>query len=386
MGSTIIGCGKSLPKLEVANDELKALVDTNDEWISTRTGIRSRHVAVEETATDLAEAAARQALGLADAITFITPQNYRCRVWEAPVSELLYVGAATRAKLHSSGIDRIGELACASPELLRRRLGLENAIAFDLNAACTGFVYGLTVAECMMAGSTAGAPGAAGRNPVRRALVVGAERLTRVTGWSDRNTCVLFGDGAGAAVLEWNENRPGIMSSFITNADDDTNALTCSFAYDAPLPFDIDGASPEAPEDASLSRIDAELGITEFVDAGEPRQVLRMDGPKVFKFAAEAMTTAVHEALDRANLTLDDVACIVPHQANERIIKYAAKKLGRPMDFFQLSIDHTGNTSAASLPMALCDAYNAGRIRRGDKVVLVAFGGGFTSGAVLLEA
>jgi len=176
------------------------------------------------------------------------------------------------------------------------------------------------------------------------------------------------------------------MSSFITNADDDTNALTCSFAYDAPLPFDIDGASPEAPEDASLSRIDAELGITEFVDAGEPRQVLRMDGPKVFKFAAEAMTTAVHEALDRANLTLDDVACIVPHQANERIIKYAAKKLGRPMDFFQLSIDHTGNTSAASLPMALCDAYNAGRIRRGDKVVLVAFGGGFTSGAVLLEA
>ena len=133
-------------------------------------------------------------------------------------------------------------MACASPELLRRRLGLENAIAFDLNAACTGFVYGLTVAECMMAGSTAGAPGAAGRNPVRRALVVGAERLTRVTGWSDRNTCVLFGDGAGAAVLEWNENRPGIMSSFITNADDDTNALTCSFAYDAPLPFDIDGA------------------------------------------------------------------------------------------------------------------------------------------------
>ena len=331
MGSTIIGCGKSLPKLEVANDELKALVDTNDEWISTRTGIRSRHVAVEETATDLAEAAARQALGLADGGwredgEAIDPASIDLVIYATITPDVLVPSAAG---------------------LLRRRLGLENAIAFDLNAACTGFVYGLTVAECMMAGSTAGAPGAAGRNPVRRALVVGAERLTRVTGWSDRNTCVLFGDGAGAAVLEWNENRPGIMSSFITNADDDTNALTCSFAYDAPLPFDIDGASPEAPEDASLSRIDAELGITEFVDAGEPRQVLRMDGPKVFKFAAEAMTTAVHEALDRANLTLDDVACIVPHQANERIIKYAAKKLGRPMDFFQLSIDHTGNTSAA---------------------------------------
>ena len=209
MGSTIIGCGKSLPKLEVANDELKALVDTNDEWISTRTGIRSRHVAVEETATDLAEAAARQALGLADGGwredgEAIDPASIDLVIYATITPDVLVPSAAG---------------------LLRRRLGLENAIAFDLNAACTGFVYGLTVAECMMAGSTAGAPGAAGRNPVRRALVVGAERLTRVTGWSDRNTCVLFGDGAGAAVLEWNENRPGIMSSFITNADDDTNAL-----------------------------------------------------------------------------------------------------------------------------------------------------------------
>ena len=195
MGSTIIGCGKSLPKLEVANDELKALVDTNDEWISTRTGIRSRHVAVEETATDLAEAAARQALGLADGGwredgEAIDPASIDLVIYATITPDVLVPSAAG---------------------LLRRRLGLENAIAFDLNAACTGFVYGLTVAECMMAGSTAGAPGAAGRNPVRRALVVGAERLTRVTGWSDRNTCVLFGDGAGAAVLEWNENRPGIV-------------------------------------------------------------------------------------------------------------------------------------------------------------------------------
>ena len=165
MGSTIIGCGKSLPKLEVANDELKALVDTNDEWISTRTGIRSRHVAVEETATDLAEAAARQALGLADGGwredgEAIDPASIDLVIYATITPDVLVPSAAG---------------------LLRRRLGLENAIAFDLNAACTGFVYGLTVAECMMAGSTAGAPGAAGRNPVRRALVVGAERLTRVT-------------------------------------------------------------------------------------------------------------------------------------------------------------------------------------------------------------
>lgn len=369
MGSTIIGCGKSLPKLEVANDDLKALVDTNDEWISSRTGIRTRHVAVEETATDLAEAAARQALGL-DAGGWcegsaVDPSTIDLVIFATITPDVTVPSAAG---------------------LLRRRLGLEHAIAFDLNAACTGFVYGLTVAECMMAGSAAGAPGAAGRNPIRRALVVGAERLTRVTNWSDRNTCVLFGDGAGAAVLEWDESRPGIMSSFITNADDDTNALTCAFAIDAPIPFSADGVTPERIEDAALAHVDQELNIVELVEAGEPRQVLRMDGPKVFKFAAEAMTTAVHVALDRAGVSLDDVACIVPHQANERIIKYAAKKLGRPLDFFQLSIDHTGNTSAASLPMALSDAYADGRIKRGDKVVLVAFGGGFTSGAVLIEA
>lgn len=368
MGSTIIGCGKSLPKLEVENDELKALVDTNDEWISTRTGIRSRHIAVEETATDLAEAAARQALGLADGgwcESAIDPTTIDLVIFATITPDVVVPSAAG---------------------LLRRRLGLEHAIAFDLNAACTGFVYGLTVAECMMAGSAAGAHGAAGRNPIRRALVVGAERLTRVTNWADRNTCVLFGDGAGAAVLEWDETRPGIMSSFITNADDVTNALSCSFAFDAPVPFSAEGVDALRSEDVSRTHIDKELDIAELVDAGRPRQTLRMDGPKVFKFAAEAMTVAVHEALDRAGLTLDDVACIVPHQANERIIKYAAKKLGRPMDFFQLSIDHTGNTSAASLPMALCDAYTNGRIQHGDKIVLVAFGGGFTSGAVLLEA
>ena len=368
MGSTIIGCGKSLPKLEVANDELKALVDTNDEWISSRTGIRTRHIAVEETATDLAEAAARQALGL-DAGGW-------CEQAIDPASIDLVIFATITPDV----------LVPSAAGLLRRRLGLENAICFDLNAACTGFVYSLTVADCMMAGSAAGTPGASGRNPIRRALVVGAERLTRVTNWSDRNTCVLFGDGAGAAVLEWDETRPGIMSSFVTNADDTTNALTCSLAFDTAVPFSTEGATAEAADDASLSRIDAELGVSELVSSGEPRQAIRMDGQRVFKFAAEAMTVAVHEALRRANVSLDDVACIVPHQANERIIKYAAKKLGRPMDFFQLSIAHTGNTSAASLPMALCDAYAGGRIKRGDKVVLVAFGGGFTSGAVLLEA
>lgn len=370
MGSTIIGCGKALPALEVQNDELKALVDTNDEWITTRTGIKSRRVAVNETNADLGEEAARKALGW-------TEGGFSERRIEPGEIDLIICATVTPDVVVPSAAG-----------LLRRRLGLDHAIAFDVNAACSGFVYGLTVAETMMAASAPSAKGAAGRNPVRRALVVGAERLTRLTNWSDRNTCVLFGDGAGAAVLEWDEERAGILSSFIVNEDDVSNALTCAMAFDAPQPFDENGVSLAAAEavDPGLPRTDAELDIAELVEAGEPRQALRMNGPKVFKFAAEAMTEAINQALARAGVTLDEVACIVPHQANERIIKYAAKKLGRPMDFFQLSIAHTGNSSAASVPMALSDAYQSGRIKRGDKVVVVAFGGGFTSGAILFEA
>lgn len=369
MGSALVGFGKAIPALEVTNEALTALVDTNDEWIITRTGIKSRHIAVDETNADMAEAAAREALGWVEG-------GHAERRFDADEIDLLICATCTPDTMVPS-----------TAGLLRRRLGL-NAIAFDVNAACTGFVYGLTVAESMLAASAPSTAGAAGRNPIRRALVIGAERLTRLTNWADRNTCVLFGDGAGAAVVEWDETRTGIMSSFIANQDDATNALTCPTAFDAPQPFNKDGVAPEDPlaTFAGEARIDVELGVSELVEAGRPRQVLYMDGPKVFKFAAEAMTTAVREALTRANLTLDDITCIVPHQANERIIKYAAKKLDRPMDFFQLSIAHAGNTSAASVPMALADAYASGRIKRGDKVVLVAFGGGFTSGAVLYEA
>lgn len=370
MGSTIIGCGKCLPALDVENDELQALVDTNDEWITTRTGIKSRRIAVNETNADLGEAAARQALGWTEggfAERHIDPEEIDLVICATVTADVVVPSAAG---------------------LLRRRLGLDHAIAFDVNAACSGFVYGVTVAETMMAASAPSVAGAAGRNPIRRALVVGAERLTRLTNWSDRNTCVLFGDGAGAAVLEWNEERAGILSSYIVNEDDITNALTCANAYDAPQPFDEHGVSLAAAEagDPALLRVDEELGIRELVEAGRPRQVLYMHGQKVFKFASEAMTTAVRQALARGGVSIDEVACIVPHQANERIIKYAAKKLGQPLDMFQISIAHTGNSSSASAPMALADAYVSGRIKRGDKVVVTAFGGGFTSGAILFEA
>lgn len=369
MGCRIIGCGKALPALDVENDELTKLVDTSDEWIVTRTGIESRRVAVAETGTDLSVAAARQALGWDEG------GHSERRVDPAEIDLVIYATITPDAMVPS----------CAG--LLRRRLGLERAAAFDLNAACSGFVYGLSVAESLMAACAPNAAGASGRNPIRRALIVGAERLSRITNWPDRNTCVLFGDGAGAAVVEWDEERPGILSSFIANEDDPTNALTCPAAYDSPVPFDNEGVSLRAEEhDDSLDAVDEELGICAHIADGEPRQVLRMDGQKVFKFAVGALSAAVDVALERAGLTLDDVSLIVPHQANERIIRYAAKKIGRPLDFFQVSIAHRGNSSAACIPMTLADAYENGRIKPGDKVVLVAFGGGFTSGAVVYEA
>lgn len=378
MGSTIVGCGKSLPIQEVGNTALETLVDTSDEWIVTRTGISSRHVAVEENGEDLAEAAARAALGWeGDSHTTAIGSGWAIQRIDPDTIDLVVYATITPDALVPSAAG-----------LLRKRLGLNRAIAFDVNAACTGFVYAMTVVESMMAASAPKTPGSSGRNPVRRALVLGVERLTRVTDWNDRNTCVLFGDGAGAAVLEWDEDRPGIMGSYIVNDDDVTNALTCPFSFDGHLPFDDHEDTPDSTTtvDTAQAKVDASLEIQKSLDKGAPRQVLRMDGPRVFKFAAEAMSNAISRVLDRADVSIDDVTCIVPHQANERIIRYAAKKLGRPMDFFQLSIAHTGNTSSASVPMALTDAYESGRIQRGDKVILVAFGGGFTSGALLYEA
>lgn len=363
MGSVVVGCGKALPALEIDNRDLETLVDTNDEWIVSRTGISSRHIAVAETAEDLAEAAARRALGWDEG-------GWHDRSIEPASIDLIIYATITPDTIVPSAAG-----------LLRERLGLDHAIAFDINAACTGFIYGLTIAESMMAASASSVPGAQGRNPIHRALVVGAERLSRVTDWADRSTCILFGDGAGAAVLEWDEERPGIRGSFIVNDDDSTGALVCPMVFDSPVPFDCKGVMDVKGRILSPSVAEAEKAT----ETG-PHQVISMDGQKVFKFAAEAMTTAITNVLDRADVALDDVACIIPHQANERIIRYAAKKIGRPLKLFQLSIATTGNTSAASVPMALADAYAGDRIKHGDKVILVGFGGGFTSGAVLFEA
>ena len=170
--------------------------------------------------------------------------------------------------------------------------------------------------------------------------MIGSERLTRITNWEDRTTCVLFGDGGGAAVVEWDEGRAGVLATYMKNDDDDTDALTCPSAFDSPQPFDVNGVSKEAAVagDPGNARIDEELGVTEAVAAGRPRQSLFMHGQTIFKFAANAMGNAIDEVCKRADVDIDDVKLIVPHQANERIIKYAAKRCGLSLDRFQVSI------------------------------------------------
>lgn len=409
MGCTVIGCGKAVPAREVSNDDLSRLVDTTDEWIVQRTGIRTRRISTTETATDLAVAASRAALGL--------PATDRIEAagWTGG-----NISPAAGACDPTETLQSIDLLICMtiSPDatvpsqaaLVRSALGLSNAVAFDLNAACTGCVYGMTVAESMITSSNLAA-GARG-NRIRRALVVGVERLSRITDWTDRTTCVLFGDGAGAVVLEWNDEKPGILSSFLKNTDDDEFSLARRNLFDYstfPFPHGNDGekaaGAAGGADDAGGSGAaggaggsGGKGGAASGAAAGGEKAggshdiaatfspFITMNGQQVFKFATYAMVEAIETALERAQIDIDDVACIVPHQANERIIRYAAKKLGAPIDLFQVSIASTANTSAASALMALADAYLAGRINEGDKVVVAGFGGGLTSGAALFEA
>ena len=223
--------------------------------------------------------------------------------------------------------------------------------------------------------------------------MVGAERLTRLVDWTDRATCVLFGDGAGAVVLDWREDEPGVLSSFLKNTDDPEGVLTVANAFDmTTFPF---GGAIEAAGEHSVAAATLNDGTAAALDAPEAcpegyegalNPYINMQGQAVFKFASNAMAEAALAVLDRAGMGIDEVKCIVPHQANERIIKYAAKKLGIGLDRFQVSLASVGNTSASSVLMALADAYQGGRIEPGDAVMLVGFGGGLTAGALLYRA
>jgi 3-oxoacyl-[acyl-carrier-protein] synthase III len=319
MYARIAGTGRYLPEKVLTNAELETLVDTTDQWIRDRTGIRERRVAAEgQTTCDLAEQAALQALDAAG----LKPDQI----------DLLIVGTTTPDVVFPS-------TAC----LLQHRLGMGECGAFDVNAACSGFIYALSVADQYIRAGTA-----------RRVLVVGAETLTRMIDWTDRGTCVLFGDGAGAAVLVADE-APGILSTHIH----------ANGGYGDLLKTDV--------------------GVSRGFKAEERGGVrVSMKGNEVFKVAVNTLGRIVDETLAANQLDKSDLDWLIPHQANLRIIKATARKLNMSMDRVIVTVDRHGNTSAASVPMALDVAIRSGEVKRGEKLLLEAFGGGFTWGSALI--
>lgn len=327
MGVGIIGLGKCLPENVVTNDDISDLVDTDHTWIIERTGIEQRHIATTESGVDLACGAAEEALEGIDKNTI----------------GLVLVATVTP--------DAMVPVTSAQVKL---RLGLENAVAFDINAACSGFMYGLWNAEALM--KNGAAPGA-NTMEVKRALVIGVERLSRITNWEERSSCILFGDGAGAAVLELDPEQPGILSTYLKNYDDHKGVLTCGKEYHQ-TPFWKDELEP---------------------------QHLALRGMSVFKFAVNSIEEVTMAALEKAGLTLDDIDWFVPHQANGRIMVAAAQRLDQPIEKFQISINKSANVSSASIPMALYDLEKTGKIRKGDKIAVMGFGGGLCAAAAIIQ-
>ncbi len=316
----IIGTGGYLPERVVTNAELEKTVDTSDAWIRERTGIEQRHIAAEgEFTLDIAEKASRLALEAASI-------NYSD-------IDLIIVATTTADQVFPS-------TAC----LLQSRLDIHGCPAFDVQAVCTGFVYALSVADQFMRTGAA-----------KNALVVGAETFSRIIDWTDRNTCVLFGDGAGAVVLT-RDNSPGILSTHI-HADGDYAKLL------------------HVPQGVS-NNLAAVQGGTAYVE---------MAGSDVFKMAVKTLGRIVDETLEANNLEKSDIDWLVPHQANSRILAATAKKLSMPMDKVVQTVAKHGNTSAASIPLALDVAVRDGRIKQGDTVLMEGFGGGFTWGSALVS-
>lgn len=378
MGSVIIGSGRSLPARVVTNDELSHIVDTTDEWIVPRTGIHTRRIAIEETCTDLGAQAALRALGAQSG-----GWQREAGAIDAASLDMIICPTLTADTHFPSEAARI-----------RERIGAVNAVCYDMSCACSGCVYGLSIADLIMAGAAFARQEAAHTgtpmrcNDVRRVLVVAAERLSKLVDWDERATCILFGDGAGAVVLEWRDEAnagaaeaatPGILSSYMENTDDVDRTLWCDSAFASrEVPFAADGttAAPgsSATDAPRLAGADAK---------SDP--YMRMAGQAVFKFATSAMVRCTNEALARAGLTSDDVTLFTPHQANERIIRYAAKKMDLPMERFQVIIDHVGNVSGASALIALNEALCEGKLQPGDIACMTAFGGGLTAGSCVIR-
>ena len=319
--SRIAGTGSALPAKILTNADLEKFVDTSDEWIATRTGIRQRHVVAEgETTADLAERAARAAMEAAGV--------------QASELDLLVLGTTTPDLIFPS-------TAC----LVQHRLGANGCGAFDVNAACSGFLYALSIADAFI------------RAGIHRTiLVVGAETLTRMIDWDDRGTCVLFGDGAGAVVLKA-DAEAGILSTHLH----------------------ADGGK----KDLLYNPVGVSVGFdTTQKNAGA---LVRMTGNEVFKHAVKALDSVVDETLAANGLDKSAIDWLIPHQANLRIIEATAKRLQMPMDRVIVTVDRHGNTSSGSVPLALDEAVRSGKVQRGQLLLLEAFGGGFTWGSALIR-
>ncbi len=315
--SRIAGTGSYLPEKALSNTDLEKMVDTSDQWIRERTGIIKRHIAADdETTTDLAYNAAVNAIDAAG----LSNQDI----------DLIIVATTTPTKIFPS-----------TASLVQQKLGIHGCPAFDIQAVCTGFVYGLTVADKFIKSGSA-----------KNVLVIGAETFSRIIDWTDRNTCVLFGDGAGAVVLQASET-PGILSTHI-HCDGSFNELL---------------HVPTGPGSVVT-------GDAAYVD---------MQGNEVFKIAVKTLSLIADETLEANQLEKHDIDWLVPHQANIRIIAATARKLSMSMDKVVVTVDEHGNTSAASIPLALDTAVRDGRIQRGEKLLLEAFGGGFTWGSALIQ-
>ena len=319
--SRIVGTGSYLPEKVLTNADLEKMVDTNDEWIVSRSGIRERHIAADgETTGDLAFHAATRALEAAGLV--------------GSEIELIVLGTTTPDLIFPS-------TAC----LLQHRLGANGCPAFDVNAACSGFIYALTVADQFIRSGA-----------VKNALVVGAETLSRMVDWTDRGTCVLFGDGAGAVVLKA-DAEAGVISTHM-HADGGKRDLLYNPA-----------------------------GVSVGFDTSLPNAGVKvlMAGSDVFKYAVKALDSVVEETLAANGLDKHAIDWLIPHQANLRIIEATAKRLDMPMDRVIVTVDRTGNTSAGSVPLALDEAVRSGRVQRGQLLLLEAFGGGFTWGSALIR-
>ncbi len=321
--SEIISTGAYVPQRIVKNDELTKMVETNDEWITSRTGIKQRRISSGEKTYQMAAKAAKEAI--------------------------------ENAGIEKEEIDMI-VLATISPDffmpstanLVQAELGLDDIPSFDVTAGCTGFVYALQIADQFIKSKQS-----------KTVLVIGVEVLSKVVDWSDRNTCVLFGDGAGAVILK-SSSQEGIICTY-TGSQGDLKELLTLPAVPLKNPF---------------------LDVPN--NNGRPSNI-SMSGKEIFQFAIRIMIKSISQVLNKSNLSIDDIDYIVPHQANIRIIDYVARKLKVERGKFIINLDHFGNTSSASVPLALDEAYKKKTFRPGDRIIMVAFGGGLTWGAALLN-